>query len=37
LKNYGIIVNSARSVWSITPEYAYELTVSEKEIVAFTV
>ena len=37
LKNYGIIVNSARSVWSITPEYASELTVSAKEIVAFTV
>ena len=37
LKNYGIIVNSARSVWSITPEYASDLTVSAKEIVAFTV
>lgn len=37
LKNYGIIVNSARSVWSITSEYASELTVSAKEIVAFTV
>lgn len=37
LKNYGIIVNSARSVWPITPEYASELTVSAKEIVAFTV
>ena len=37
LKNYGIIVNSARSVWSITSEYASELTVSAKEIVTFTV
>lgn len=37
LKNYGIIVNSARSVWSITSEYASGLTVSAKEIVAFTV
>lgn len=37
LKNYGIIVNSARSVWSITSEYASELAVSAKEIVAFTV
>ena len=24
LKNYGIIVNSARSVWSITSEYAWQ-------------
>ena len=37
LKNYGIIVNSARSVWSITSEYASGLNVSAKEIVAFTV
>lgn len=37
LKNYGIIVNSARSVWSITSEYASGLTVSAKEIVAYTV
>lgn len=37
LKNYGIIVNSARSVWSITSEYASGLTVSAKEIVTFTV
>lgn len=36
LKNYGIIVNSARSVWSITSEYASGLTVTAKEIVAFT-
>lgn len=36
LKNYGIIVNSARSVWSITSEYAAGLTVNAKEIVAFT-
>lgn len=36
LKNYGIIVNSARSVWSITSEYAAGLIVSAKEIVAFT-
>lgn len=37
LKNYGIIVNSARSVWSITSEYASALNVGAKEIVAFTV
>lgn len=37
LKNYGIIVNSARSVWSITSEYASGLTVSAKEIVAYIV
>lgn len=37
LKNYGIVVNSARSVWSITSEYVSGLTVSAKEIVAYTV
>ena len=36
LKNYGIIVNSARSVWSITSEYASGISISAKEIVAFT-
>lgn len=36
LKNYGIIVNSARSVWSITSEYASGVSISAKEIVAFT-
>lgn len=36
LKNYGIIVNSARGVWSITSEYASGLSISSKEIVAFT-
>lgn len=37
LKNYGIIVNSARSVWSITSDYTAEKELNAKEIVAFTV
>lgn len=34
LAKYGVIENSARSVWSITPDYAGVDTLNEKEIVA---
>lgn len=37
LKNYGVIINSARSVWSITPNYTVGIELDPKEIVAFTV
>lgn len=33
LKNYGVIENSARSVWAILPEYAQEETLDAKLIV----
>ena len=33
LKNYGVIENSARSVWAILPEYAQEETLDPKLIV----
>ena len=33
LKNYGVIENSARAVWSIRPEYAQESTLDAKHIV----
>lgn len=36
LKNYGVIVNSARSVWSITSNYTGGATLDPKEVVAFT-
>ncbi len=36
LKNYGIIINSARSVWSITSNYTSGIELDPKEIVAFT-
>lgn len=36
LKNYGVIVNSARSVWSITPEFASGIEIDAKEILLFT-
>ena len=35
LKNYGVIINSARSVWSITPNYTLGIELDAKEIVAF--
>ncbi len=35
LRKYGAIVNSARGVWSVTPEYASVDTLDEKEVVAF--
>ena len=34
MKNFGIIENSARSVWSITPQFRNELNATAKEIVA---
>ena len=37
LKNYGVIVNSARSVWSITSKFTSVKELNEKEIIAFTV
>ncbi|WP_418873409.1 restriction endonuclease [[Ruminococcus] torques] len=36
LKNYGVIENSARSVWSITSAYTTNVEINAKEIVAFT-
>lgn len=33
LKNYGVISNSARSVWSINPDYVNGLNVDGKDIV----
>ena len=36
LKNYGIIINSARSVWAITPDYTAGIELNVKEIVAYT-
>ena len=34
LSKYGVINNSARSVWSITPEYTNTESIDEKEIVS---
>ena len=34
LSKYGVIQNSARSVWSITPDYVGVKTLNEKEIVS---
>ena len=34
LKNYGIISNTARSVWVINPDYAHSDTVDAKKIIA---
>lgn len=36
LKNFGVIVNSARSIWSITPDYTSGVELDPKKIVAFT-
>lgn len=36
LKNFGVIINSARSVWSITSNYTSGIELSPKEIVAYT-
>lgn len=33
MKNYGVIENSARAVWSIRPDYAQESTLDAKHIV----
>lgn len=37
LKNYGVIVNSGRSVWAITADYTNKVQINAKEIVAYTV
>lgn len=36
LKNYGVIENSARSVWSITSEFNDQTELNVKDIIAFT-
>lgn len=36
LKNYGVIANSARSVWAITSNYTNGSDLNPKEVVAFT-
>lgn len=36
MKNYGIIINSARSVWSITSNYTGGVELDPREIVSFT-
>ena len=36
LKNYGVIVNSAISVWSITSDYTIEVELNPTKIVAYT-
>lgn len=36
LKNFGVIVNSSRSVWSITPQFINTKEINAKEIVSFT-
>lgn len=35
LKKYGVINNSTRAVWSITPEYIEKESIDDKEIVSF--
>lgn len=35
LKNYGVITNSARSVWAINPQYTGDVKLDPKEIVTF--
>ena len=36
LINFGVIVNSARSVWSITSNYTSGANLDPKEVIAFT-
>lgn len=36
LKNYGVIVNSARGVWAITSQYSIIEELNPKEIIAYT-
>ncbi len=36
LKNYGVIENSARSVWAITSKYTGDVELNPKEIIAYT-
>lgn len=37
LKNFGVIINSGRSVWAIAPDYTTKVELNTKEIVAYTV
>lgn len=37
LKNFGVIVNSGRSVWAIAPDYTAKVELNTKEIIAYTV
>lgn len=37
LKNYGVIANSSRGVWAITPDFAHTDSLNPKEIVATVV
>lgn len=37
LKNFGVIINSGRSVWAIAPDYTAKVELNTKEIVAYTV
>lgn len=36
LKNFGVIINSARSVWSITSDYTVGVELDAREIVSYT-
>ena len=36
LKNFGVIINSARSVWSITSDYTAGVGLDAREIVSYT-
>ncbi len=36
LKNYNVIENSSRSVWSVTSEYTVEKVINPSEIIAYT-
>lgn len=37
LKNFGIIVNSARGVWAVTSDYTDDVEINAREIIAYTV
>lgn len=37
LKNFGVIINSGRSVWAIAPDYTAKVELNTKEIVAYTI
>ena len=37
LKNYGVLENSGRGVWTLTPLYAKETTIVPKDVIAATV
>ena len=36
LKNYGIIINSGRSLWAIVSDYTVKVDINPREIVAYT-